>query len=134
MQDLEMKYTVRTDMKRHISRASIVTVSLWLVLVLFLSTTHPHKMPVYMLMVPFILLGLALYSTFTSLETGFKRSSAASSPKHRALWMLLAVACVLLVALQSIGEFKLLDSLVVFGFMTVLYFYISRMSTKKEPS
>lgn len=109
------------------TRWHVLVIVSWLALMLFLATTHPHKLPVYLLVAPFLLIGVALYGTLVSLHEMLPQKLRGSAgPSRRLLWALLSVGATLLLGLQSIGEFKLLDSLVVVGFVALTYFYITR--------
>ncbi len=104
------------------------TLLIWCVLVVFLLLTKPQNLPVVVLMVPFILLGLALYMTWLLVVSLFlplkERQSARSI-----LGGMVASTFVICLGLQSIGELTARDVVPVALFVALVYFYIVR-STK----
>jgi len=94
----------------------------------FLLLTKPQNLPVVVLMVPFILLGLAMYMTWLLVASLFlpvkERQSARSI-----LGGMVAGTFVICLGLQSIGELTARDVVPVALFVALVYFYIVR-STK----
>ena len=101
----------------------------WGMLSLFLTLTHPSRLPVFLLVVPFILLLLALYSSWGIFFVSKKRETS----YLKLLGITVSLITVLCVGLESIGELTKKDFLTVLIFAAVAYFYIVRTRSIKRP-
>ncbi len=108
-------------------RQLLGTSATWAILALFMALTTPGKLPVVMLIVPFILLYIALYSTWNLigvLKNRFFASKPSSARKPRG--MALSLSAVLLLVLQSLGQLTLRDVITLLAIVTLGYLYLAR--------
>lgn len=116
----EMKITSRT------TRLGLSCV----VLLSFMFLTNPLRMPVYALIIPFVLVGVLIYTTIGVLYELFTRRKE-TGRRVKLLSVLASVGLTLLLCLQSLGELKSIDALAVLGVMAITYFYLSRGLTHR---
>lgn len=112
-------------MKRQILR----TIASWGVLTLFMMLFQPDKLPVVVLIVPFVLLFMAFYSSWQLLY-GFRgryRAKKGLPPKPRKhLGLAVCLSATLLLVLQSLGQLTLKDVLTVVAIVVLGYVYLAR--------
>jgi hypothetical protein len=105
----------------------IRAVALWLVLLIFMMLTTPQKMPVLLLVVPFVLLFAALMSTWVALVPIARRivgqRGYAGSPRLR---ITICGSIVLILVLQSLGQLTLRDLITIIAIAVIGYVYIGR--------
>ncbi|MFZ1483642.1 MAG: hypothetical protein WAS36_01370 [Candidatus Saccharimonadales bacterium] len=100
----------------------IVLLLPWAAFLLFMSTTHPATLPVYALLIPFVLLGLAVYVTLRMLMSKLMGQS-----KHQKIvTILITLFLVTCVGLQSVGQLTFRDFLTVLFLALLGYFYVYR--------
>jgi hypothetical protein len=95
----------------------------WIVFLVFISSTHPADLPVYVLLVPFFLLGVAIYVTLGSLVSKITRSS---SRHQKAVTILMTLFIVVCFGLQSVGQLTFRDLMTVLALTLLSYFYVYR--------
>lgn len=118
-------FNTYTEMKRR--KQILKLVATWLVFVVCLLLTKPSDLPFYLLFVPFVVLGFALYGTWKTLVASiFRRDSAGLSKKQKSAGLTLSIAIVLLLGMQSLGELTVRDFVTVVLFAVVFYFYSVR--------
>jgi len=88
--------------------------------------SNPSGLPVVVLIVPFVLLFVALYTLWMLLGEVKVRYFARGRPRQR-LGMAVCASVVLLIVLQSLGQLTLRDVLTVAAIITVGYLYLARM-------
>lgn len=114
-------------------RTSIKAVVLWLALVLFMSVSHPAKLPTVGLILPFIILYAAVLHTVEWLiEYMGKTRLPTVSAARRRIPPIVTTAVVLVVALQSIGQLTVRDALAVFLVVALGYFYLYRNGVQQK--
>jgi|SRR5665213_356204 len=101
-------------------------VGLSLGLIALLSFTNPQRMPLTVLILPFILVFLILWISISTVLRYF--STKLSVKKQRTLVSLLAAFPLFCLLLQSIGQFSIRDFITLTAFFIVLWFYINRTS------
>ena len=115
-------------------RKKIVTlILLYVGLIIFLFTTDPDKLPIAVLILPFIWLFFCLFTTFLFLF-GFieKKIRISAKPKRYELALLCAALPTLLLLLKSIGQLTIRDTIILLCLYALLVFYISKVSFKKH--
>lgn len=109
--------------KPHIIRAGIA----WAVLLGFMLVSQPQKLPVILLVVPFVLLFVALMSTWVALVPIARRlvgkRGYAGSPRLR---VTVCGSVVLLMVMQSLGQLMVRDMLTILAIVTIGYLYLGR--------
>lgn len=104
------------------------TLFTWGVLVVFMLLVQPDKLPVVVLIVPFLLLFMALYSSWSLLvaaKARFVTRSEVFVPKRR-LGLALSITTVLLIILQSLGQLTVKDVVTLLAIVTLGYLYLVR--------
>lgn len=100
----------------------------WGALLAFMALFRPSSMPVVGLIIPFVLLYAALYSTwglFGLLRARYLLRQAERKP-HRQLGAALCASGVLLVVLQSLGQLTAKDVVTVLAIVALGYLYLTR--------
>ena len=106
----------------------ITTSSTWGFLVLFMALFRPDKLPVVFLIVPFVLLFFALYSTWHLLDSVRRQYFAKGNtdrPRRR-LGLSICISLVLLLVLQSLGQLTARDVITVLAIVALGYVYLGR--------
>lgn len=100
----------------------------WVVLGLFMSVSTPEKLPVILLIVPFILLYIALYASWSLLDMLHGRYfvKEGKQKQHKSLGRTVSICVVMLLILQSLGQLTLRDVLTVFAIVVIGYLYLGR--------
>ena len=102
---------------------------IWGLLLILMLFTRPGSMPVYLLALPFIILGFATYSVWRLLVLVYTRSGkkhAVLSSRQRAAGIAISLVSVVITGLQSIGEMSSRDIITVALFAVGAYFYFVR--------
>lgn len=94
----------------------------WIALGILLLVTDPRQLPVWVLIVPFGLIGLAVYKTWQSLPLVISKGRW-----RQVSGGVVAFTVVVCVGLQSLGELTLRDILIVVLFASIAYFYLARL-------
>jgi hypothetical protein len=110
-----------------IKQQLIYTVTVWTTLGIFLVVLNPAKLPVIMLILPFILLFTALYSLWRLVQQFILRYSSGGFGRRR-LGLGVSGTAVLLLALQSLGQLTLRDVVTLAAIMVLGYLYLGRTS------
>jgi hypothetical protein len=101
------------------------TIIAWFILAVFLVLSQPDKLPVVLLILPFVLLFIALYSLWTLAQQVRVRLLINGKP-HRHLGAVVCASVVLLIVLQSLGQLTLRDVLTIAGIVVIGYLYLGR--------
>ncbi len=106
---------------------------LWLALIVFMSISHPAKIPAIGLIVPYVLLYAASFYTLKAIveHRGDARTDSTKSVKGK-VPITLSTILVILVAMQSIGQLTLRDVIAVFFVVIIGYFYIHRNGLQQK--
>lgn len=108
--------------KKNYSKYMIVAMP-WLVLLIFISSTHPANLPVFALLVPFVILGVALYITLQAVTS---KVIGGRSKHQKAVTVLLTIFLVTCAGLQSVGQLTFRDFMTVLLLTLLGYFYVYR--------
>lgn len=100
----------------------------------FFGFTNPNKLPTGLLIVGFILLGFTLYLALRSVIAGLALYGIRTGSHNRRLAVMISLAIIIMVALQSIGELTLRDVVVLLLLNVIIYGYISYGQTKTKNS
>jgi len=104
----------------------------WTILVVFISISQPAKLPVWGLIIPFILLYFAVHY---SVRLAFERKGQ-TNVRMRAVqrWLpiVVAISAVIVLALQSIGQLSARDVIAVVLVILLGYFYVHRNASKQK--
>jgi hypothetical protein len=98
-------------------------------LALFMMVSQPSKLPVVVLIVPFVLLLGAFYSLWTLISLIRRRYLSRKGDEarpHRRLGLAVSLSATLLLVLQSLGQLTLRDVLTVAAIIILGYLYVSR--------
>ncbi|QQS17830.1 hypothetical protein IPL68_04110 [Candidatus Saccharibacteria bacterium] len=100
----------------------------WLSLIVFMSLTRPYTMPVSLLIVPFILFGIALFTSWQAFSGLYYRKKTGKHENGRVnlLGGIVSIILVFALGLESLGELTPKDFLVILLFGAVAYFYMVR--------
>ena len=109
----------------NLNRQVTITVTAWLLLAVFLALTEPAGLPVAALIIPFVLLFVALFGAWHSVQR-LRLQYAARGRPHGRLGVIICASVVLLLALQSLGQLSLRDVLTVSAIVTIGSFYMDR--------
>jgi len=106
----------------------IRTAAAWIFLAAFMVLFRPDRLPVVVLIVPFILLFAGFYSTWvllSSLRSRFITKTDVVVPRRR-LGLALCLSVVLLIVLQSLGQLTLKDVITLLAIVFIGYLFLSR--------
>ncbi len=104
---------------------------LWAVFFGFLLVLNPTRLPIFVLIVPYIVLFLALRASW-QLAEGFLRQRDSGTQYRTERSNLFAAIIVAFVALASIGQLTLRDVSTVTLLSFLGYFYMTRNNSKVE--
>ena len=102
--------------------------AIWGGLTVFMMLSQPAKLPVIGLIVPFVLLFLALYSTWRLLgllKVRYTTQGGELQGRPR-LGLAICLSLVLLLVLQSLGQLTAKDVVTVGGIAVLGYLYLAR--------
>ena len=102
---------------------------LWVSLPIFLLITNPERLPLPLLVVPFVIFGAALMTTaYTALGI-----LPGDLPRRRrkVVSVIVAVLPTLLIVLASIRQLTIRDTAIVIGLLIALVFYLRRIDFLK---
>ena len=117
------KEQAQMKLKRHLGH----TAASWGVLLAFMCTFRPAQLPVFALIVPFVLLFAALYSLWGLLEALRQHYSGEQArPPHRRFGAVVCASLVLLLVLQSLGQLLFRDVITLLGAVVLGYLYLTR--------
>lgn len=93
-----------------------------------MSISVPDKLPVVLLILPFVLLYVAIYASWVLLDMLHGRFLAkeGKNREHKNLGRTISLCIVLLLILQSLGQLTLRDVLTVFAIVIIGYLYLAR--------
>jgi O-antigen ligase len=107
----------------------IRTIVAWGVLVAFMLFFNPAKLPVVVLIAPFVLLFIAIYSTWGMVvllkRRFYDKNNDPQAPRRR-LRLALCLSTVLLIILQSLGQLTLKDVVTLLAIVALGYFFLAR--------
>ncbi|MFZ1249759.1 MAG: hypothetical protein WAQ24_05580 [Candidatus Saccharimonadales bacterium] len=98
----------------------------WMALILWMSFTHPMNMPVYILVIPFIVLGFAVYYACLLAVALYDQGDRTKTKRGKAISITIACLVAICAAMQSIGELTPRDLTVTVLLILVGYFYATR--------
>lgn len=104
----------------------------WLALTVFVSISQPAGLPVWGLIIPFVLLYFALRNTVALVLERPGRTDTPERRFERRLPEAAAMSLILVLALQSIGQLTVRDVLAVISVVMLGYFYIHRNGSKQN--
>jgi hypothetical protein len=95
---------------------------------------QPDKLPVVLLIVPFVLLFAALYSTWNLgiVVKGRLYDKTETIRPRRRLGAAICASIVLLVVLQSLGQLTVRDVATLFAILVLGYFFLARNRVGKR--
>jgi len=105
----------------------------WVLLLGFMVVTQPQKLPVLLLIVPFVLLFVALMNTWAVGVPALRRLLGKRGYAG-ALRLRVAVcgSLVLLIILQSLGQLTLRDMLTIGAIVVIGYLYVARSRSGEQ--
>ena len=110
-------------LKQHIIRTGVA----WGALLLFMALFQPSKLPVVVLILPFLLLFSAFYSLWNLLNLlRIRYFSKQTWQPSRRLGLTVCLSGVLLIVLQSLGQLTLRDVVTVLAIVVLGYGYVAR--------
>jgi hypothetical protein len=110
-----------------LKRQLLNTILAWVCLGVFLAVSAPGELPVVALIVPFILLFVATYSSWNLIQQ-IRIRYLARGKVHRRLGLVVCACAVLLLVLQSLGQLTLRDVITVAAIVFLGYVYVGRVS------
>jgi len=111
------------DLRRQLIRMGTA----WSALGAFMMLFQPQKLPVVILIVPFLLLFLAFYSLWGLLYALRARFSANNTgPPSKRLGVAICTTAVFLIVLQSLGQLTLRDVITILTIVLLGYAYVAR--------
>jgi hypothetical protein len=90
---------------------------------------NPARLPVVVLIVPFVLLFIAIYSTWGMaglLKRRFYDKDSEPQAPRRRLRLALCLSAVLLIILQSLGQLTVRDIVTLLAIVALGYFFVAR--------
>jgi hypothetical protein len=108
-----------------LKRLLLNTILAWVCLSVFLAISTPNELPVVALIVPFVLLFAAAYSSWSLIQQTRIRYLARGKA-HKRLGLVVSVCAVLLLVLQSLGQLTLRDVITVAAIVFLGYVYMGR--------
>ena len=99
--------------------------------VLFFSLTNPQGLPPAVLVAGFIIIAAALYSSIRLLVKGLGLPGRLTTVQRNGLELGVTVVAIILLALQSIGQLSLRDTVTLVVLYLLGYFYVSRTAADK---
>ncbi len=101
------------------------------ILTLVLLFTEPSKVPLALLLLPFICLGLSIYSICSILLTRLIRAERLS-PTQRIMPAIVSLIIVIILLLQSVSQFTWKDAAILAMLVAVICFYLWRADFLKK--
>ena len=122
-------YIHMTRLWQKSSKQAVIIALLYLAFFGFLFATDPNKLPIGWLLVPFILLFAAIFSTLISIQNrnGGKKQGGSSAKRYATAAILAAIPTFLLL-LDSINQLTAGDALIFGIFAIVALFYVRKLS------
>lgn len=110
-------------MRKQFIRTAIVG----LMLCLFLVLTHPDRMPIIGLIIPFLLLIIVFYNVWLCIGLlRIRYFGATATSIHKRLGLLFSIGAVFLIGFQSLGQLSSRDVLTVTIILILVYAYFMR--------
>jgi len=113
-------------------KTSTKAVVSWTILVVFISISQPAKLPVWGLIIPFILLYFAVRYSVRLIFEHKAQTNVRMRAAQRWLPVVIAVCAVVVLALQSIGQLSMRDVIAVVLVVLLGYFYVHRNASKPK--
>lgn len=126
----------RILMKRnmHLKAQTFKTITIWALLVLILVSLNPDKLPVFLLVVPFILFFLGVFNLWLLLLSGWNRwqkdRAIPNASSYKRTGIAVAFLFTVVITLQSIGQLTVRDVLTLVILFATSYLYLVRMLSK----
>ena len=98
----------------------------WVALGLWMAATNPSKLPVWGLVVPFILLAGGVYTAARKVLKIFPATNNIAEKHQKSIAVIAASLVVMVIGLQSIGQLTFRDLITVAVLGLVGYFYLYR--------
>lgn len=123
-------------MKRnmHLKAQTFKTITIWALLVLILVSLNPDKLPVFLLVVPFILFFLGVFNLWLLLLSGWNRwqkdRAIPNASSYKRTGIAVAFLFTVVITLQSIGQLTVRDVLTLVILFATSYLYLVRMLSK----
>jgi hypothetical protein len=117
-------------LKQQLGKAAIS----WAVFILLCVLVQPSKLPIIILVVPFVLLYFALYNTWlaVALVWGWASGNRGEPARRKQLAAAVSSYLVLLAIMSSLGQLKGRDVLTLGLIFGIAYFYLVRWRSKKQ--
>jgi len=106
-------------------RQAVSVALTWVLLGVFLVFSNPNKLPVVLLILPFILLFITLYGTWSLIRKLMSRLSQKERPR-RHFGMAMCISVILFLVLQSLGQLSLRDVVTMIAIVILGYLYLGR--------
>lgn len=107
---------------KNIKKLALILAPFFLLLAITL-LTDPYKLPLFLLVVPFLLLGIGSYAVLVELL----RMGSVSRKKRKAIAAILTSILLLGVLLQSIRQLSVKDLLILLVLLAGVTFYVRRI-------
>jgi phosphatidylglycerophosphate synthase len=104
----------------------------WIILAMFMGITQPAKVPVWGLIIPFVILYFAVRYTLKAALENVTHTNPRNLRLEKWLPLLVSVSTVVILALQSIGQLSLRDVTAVILVVALGYFYVHRNGSKEK--
>lgn len=104
------------------------TIIIWALLFIFMAATRPNALPIIGLIVPFVLLYMALHSTWRvvkGLQARYTLTGVESNTS-RQMGVVVCLSIVLMTILQSLGQLTIRDVITIGAIFVIGYLYIAR--------
>lgn len=112
-----------------LKQQALRTALTWGILGVFMLVSRPEKLPVVVLIVPFVLLFIALMSLAGLLQALYHRYGTRDRVDHlgrRRLRVTVCISLVLVLVLQSLGQLTLRDVATIVAIAIIGYLYVGR--------
>lgn len=106
------------------NRSSKIIVACMVVLLLFMVSTEPNRLPPVLLILPFVL----MFAVLTLSIVGILRWQGLAPGKSLRLGLIGASLPILVLVLQSFGQLTLRDLLTILALFAITQFYLSRIT------
>jgi hypothetical protein len=115
------------------NKAAITVVTPWAILLGFMVLSQPQKLPVLLLIVPFILLLIALMNTWkVAVPLLYRLVGKRGRVSTARLRVAACGSVVLLLVLQSLGQLTLRDVLTILAIIVIGYVYSGRSRPEQQ--
>ena len=116
--------------KKYMQSTKLKAIISWVALGVFVSITRPASLPIWGLIIPFVMLYFALSYTLRVIVEYSTHASQRLRKIERWLPIIVSLSVVMVLALQSIGQLSLRDVFAVVLLVLIGYFYVNRNGSK----